>query len=203
MTRRSTSARATASGAPLYQLKVTLLGARPPIWRQVVVPASIRLDRLHFVLQTVMGRTNSHMHQFITGTSRTRTYFGAASSDAGNDDGPALEDERAHALADLAPGPKQRFFYEYDFGDSWEHEIVVEKLLPPAPAARGAVCVAGAGACPPEDCGGLDGYYDLLEILADRKHPDHAEMKSWAGGLLDPAHFDLAAVNRGLSRCRV
>lgn len=71
------------------------------------------------------------------------------------------------------------------------------------PAARGAVCVAEAGACPPEDCGGLEGYYDQPESLADPEHADHPEMKGRAGGLIDPAHFDLAAVNRDLSRCRV
>src|SRR5438093_2192361 len=108
--------------------------------------------------------------------------------------------EKRYKVADLAPAAKKKFIYEYDFGDGWQHEVVVEKVLPPDPAFKHTTCLAGANACPPDDCGGIPGYYDLLETLENPKHPDHADMKEWIGGEWDAARFDLEGTNRMLKR---
>ena len=109
------------------------------------------------------------------------------------------EDEEDILISKIANmGRKVRFTYEYDFGDSWEHEIVLEKTLEPELKVKYPRCVEGARACPPEDVGGVSGYADFLEAIADPKHPDHREMKEWIGGKFDPEKFDLKAVNREL-----
>jgi hypothetical protein len=114
--------------------------------------------------------------------------------------GGEMLNEQRYQLADLAPAAKAKFTYEYDFGDGWQHDLVVEKVLPPDPALKHPVCLGGANACPPDDCGGIPGYYDLLATLANPKHPEHADMKAWIGGAWDAAQFDLAATNALLKR---
>ncbi|HZB50435.1 MAG TPA: plasmid pRiA4b ORF-3 family protein, partial [Mycobacteriales bacterium] len=113
--------------------------------------------------------------------------------------GGAPADERRTRLSDLVGAPGDRLRYEYDFGDSWEHDIVVEKVLP-GERSTAAVCVGGRRAGPPEDCGGVWGYAELCEIMADPTHPEHAERAEWIGGRLDPARFDAEEVNRLLQR---
>ena len=184
-------------GVTLYQLKITLKRSDPPIWRRIVVRSDIPLNRLHGVIQRVMGWTDSHLHHFFVG----RTFYGTPDPDM-MDFGPRTLNEKRYTVAHLAPVAKKKFVYEYDFGDSWEHEIVVEKVLPPDPAFRHPVCLAGANACPPEDCGGLGSYYDLLEVLSDPKHPEHTDIKEWLGYDLDPARFDLESVNAMLNRLK-
>ena len=119
----------------------------------------------------------------------------------GFDDNGILNEKR-HTLADLAPAAKKKSIYEYDFGDSWEHEVVVEKILPPDAAFKHPLCLAGANACPPEDCGGIGGYYNMLETLADPKHADYEDLKRWIGGAWDPARFDLGEINSSLKRLK-
>lgn len=182
---------------PLYQLKITLKWSKPPIWRRVVVRANMPLDRLHQVIQNVMGWTNSHLHQFMLG----RAYYGTPDSDSAAM-GMEIMNEKRYTVADLASVAKKKFIYEYDLGDGWQHEVVLEKILPPDSAFKHPVCVAGANACPPEDCGGIPGYYRLLEILADPKHPEHQEMKEWVGEKLDPERFDLNSANSGLKQLK-
>ncbi len=189
------------SGVLLYQLKITLKWSKPPIWRRVVVRADMRLDRLHGVIQIVMGWTDSHLHQFIASAGFVRTYYGNTNPEFG-DMGSETLSEKRYTVADLAPATKRKFIYEYDFGDGWQHDVVAEKILPPDPSFKHAVCLAGANACPPEDCGGIGGYYNLLEVMADPKHPGHAEMKEWIGGGLDAAEFDLNGVNAVLKRLK-
>jgi hypothetical protein len=186
-----------AAGVPLYQLKLTLRGSKPPIWRRVVVRADMKLDRLHRVIQVAMGWMDCHLHQFRIG----RVCYGVPDPE-GADWGPEMLNEKRYAVADLAPAPKQKFTYDYDFGDSWEHEVRVEKILPPDPEFKHPLCLAGANACPPEDCGGVWGYADLLATLADPKHEQHAEMKEWVGGPLDPARFSVEAANASLKRLK-
>ncbi|MFL5804284.1 MAG: plasmid pRiA4b ORF-3 family protein [Roseiflexaceae bacterium] len=178
----------------IYQLKVTLKGIRPPIWRRILLEPDTRLDRLHHILQDVMGWYDAHLHQFSVG----RTLYGVPDSDF--DFGPEVEDETQVALGQVAPRAKSKLTYEYDFGDGWEHELLVEKVLPADPAARYPICVAGARACPPEDCGGVWGYADLLETIQNPDHPEHEEMLEWLGGEFDPEAFDLDAINRQLKR---
>ena len=190
-----------AGGIPLYQLKITLRRSKPPIWRRVVVRADLRLDRLHTVIQIAMGWTNSHLHQFSASPGFALTFYGTPDPECAGMGSEALNEKR-HTVADVAPAAKRKFGYEYDFGDSWEHQIAVERILPPDPAFKHPVCLAGANACPPEDCGGIWGYYNLLGILADPKHPEHEEMKGWMGGEYDPAAFDLNSINSVLKQIK-
>jgi hypothetical protein len=183
-------------GTPLNQLKITLRYSEPPIWRRVIVRADMTLDRFHWVIQTAMGWTNSHLHQFLVG----RTCYGVP--DREFDDLGEMLNEKRYTVADLAPTAKQKFIYEYDFGDSWEHEVRVEKVLPPDPAFKHPVCLAGAHACPPDDCGGIHGYYEMLEALADPKHERHEEMLEWIGGEWDAGRFDLEDINARLKRLK-
>jgi len=187
----------TGGGTPLYQLKITLRDCKPPIWRRIVVRADMKLDRLHRVIQTAMGWSDCHLHQFVVG----RVFYGVPDRER-DDFGTETLNEKQYTVADLAPMPKKKFIYEYDFGDSWEHEILVEKALPPDAAFKHPVCLAGANASPPEDCGGIPGYYDLLAALADPKHEQHEEMKEWVGGAWDSTRFSLEDANAGLKRIK-
>lgn len=194
-----TASAATSDSVSLYQLKVTLKWSEPPIWRRIMVRSDMPLYRLHKVIQIVMGWHDYHLHHFFVG----RTFYGAPDSDPDMMGfGPPTLNEKHYTVADLAPAAKRSFVYEYDFGDGWEHKIVAEKILPPDPAFKHPVCLAGANACPPEDCGGIAGYYDLLEILANSRHAEHATMKEWLGYDLDPTRFDLSETNNVLSRLK-
>ena len=182
----------------VVQFKVTLRGARPPIWRRVQVPATFSLEGFHYVIQAAMGWENCHLHQFLVGG----VYYSALSPGGlaieWNDE---MEDERAVTLGDLVRREGQKFLYEYDFGDGWRHDVLVEKLLDAEEGVRYPVCTGGKRACPPEDCGGVWGYESLLEALADPDDPDHEDMAEWAGEI-DPEAFDLDAVNQRLERLR-
>lgn len=182
-----------ARGVPLYQLKIALQWSKPPIWRRVLVRSDMKLNRLHDAIQTVMPWTNSHLHQFVLG----RVCYGTSDPELADMGGETL-DERRYTVADLAPGAKKKFIYEYDFGDGWVHEVTVEKVLPPDASFKHPACLGGANACPPDDCGGIPGYEHLLEVLADPRHPEHGEMKEWLGGEWDAAQFDVDAANQAL-----
>lgn len=188
--------------AAIYHLKVVLQGSRPPIWRMLQVPGDANLGWLHAVLQVAMGWTNSHLHHFLTREARY------SDPRLGEDEGFGGEpdrDEAGAALAQVAPEEGARFHYEYDFGDSWEHEITVAKILPPesaGAAGAAAVCLDGARACPPEDCGGIPGYAELLQALANPNHPEHGSMKEWLGRPFDAEAFDVAKTNRWLRKLK-
>ena len=186
--------RSGAKPASIHQLKVTLLGSKPPIWRRIAVPSDYTLGEVHDALQLAMGWHNAHLHDF--------TIDGATYGDPVQLQELGGEDEWAATLARVAPRAKSRLRYMYDFGDSWEHDIVVEQVGPPAPDMSYPMCLAGKRACPPEDCGGVWGYADLLETLADPASPEHDDMLDWLGGPIDPETFDLETVNQRLARMR-
>jgi len=191
---------AAKPAAPSYQLKVVLVGAQPPIWRRLQVPGNANLGWLHAVLQLAMGWTNSHLHHFLTHEAR---YTDPRQMDDLDSGGEPDRNEVKATLMQIAPDQGAQFGYEYDFGDSWEHEITVEKILPPNPAAgTTAHCLEGARACPPEDCGGIWGYANLLKILKNRKHAEHTQMMEWIGGSFDAETFDSAKVNRWLQKLK-
>jgi len=176
-----------------YLLKVTLKDMPKLIWRRFVVPSNMSLDGLHEVLQVVMGWDNSHLHVFIVG--KQRYYPTMTLSDDFPDDLP----EEDFTLADVAGRKGTKIRYEYDFGDGWEHEIVVENTDYSNPDWPYPVyCMEGVRACPPEDCGGVGGYANFCDAMADKKHPEHHELKEWYGDKFDPDHFDLAEVNKVL-----
>ena len=178
----------------IYQIKVTLRGSKPPIWRRIQVAGDTNLGKLHRIIQEVMGWYNSHLHEFIIDGE----HYGEPSPDDFFD----VEDENKFKLSRVVFGEKSRLVYEYDFGDSWEHVLLVEKILPPEPGVRYPICLKGKRACPPEDCGGIWGYESLLEIIRDPEDSEHEEMLEWLGGEFDPEEFDLDGVNKGLERLR-
>jgi hypothetical protein len=177
----------------IYQIKVTLRHVAPPVWRRIEVPADIKLDKLHRILQTVMGWTDSHMHAFRVGMVQ----YGTASREFPD----MFKNERTVRLDQLVTVGK-KLIYEYDFGDGWEHELKIEKVPTPEPGMRYPRCTAGKRACPPDDCGGPWGYEHLLEVLRDPKHEEHEEMREWIGGDFDSEAFDLDDVNQMLRHMR-
>jgi hypothetical protein len=180
--------------APIYQLKVTLHDSKPPIWRRIQVPGDISLAKLHRILQVALGWTDAHLHEFRVGG----TAYGVPDREFGMD----VKNEKTVRLQQVAPGEKARFTYTYDFGDDWEHDILVEKILPPDPATYYPRALAGARACPPEDSGGIWSYPELLEALRDPEHPEHEEMLEWVGEDFDPEDFDLEDIDAALRRMR-
>jgi hypothetical protein len=178
----------------IYQVKVTLDGIRPPIWRRILVTSDTALNKLHRILQVVMGWDDYHLHQFII----NGIYYGIHDPDLMFD----LKDEEKMKLDMVVLQKQKKFIYEYDFGDSWYHNIMIEKILPPDTKKHYPVCIKGKRACPPEDCGGEGGYYYFLEAIQDPEHPEHEEMLEWEGGSFDPEAFDIDGVNRILKKIR-
>jgi len=188
--------RHTAPGAgrgtgAVLQLKISLTGTRPPIWRRILVPEGLSLSELHDVIQAVMGWTDSHLHDFQWRGRR----FGVPDPEL---DWDQVIDEDTVTLKKLGLSVKARLKYLYDFGDGWEHVLTVEQVLA-AEERQTPVCLNGARSCPPEDCGGVWGYANLLNILQDPTHKEYAEWKAWLPEDFDPERFDLAEVNSGLS----
>jgi hypothetical protein len=201
--RPSTTAGAASRGARgnrppvpknVHRLKVTLRGTRPPIWRRFEVPSDITLARLHTVIQVGFGWEDSHLWMFETPAGRYGSYD------------PELEIRSAanKKLSAVADWPGDKIRYEYDFGDGWEHDVVVEAVQPAGPGVAYPRCTAGKRAGPPEDCGGVFGYYELLNILANPRHENHAQMLSWLGlesaAEFDPHTFDPGAANGALAK---
>lgn len=183
---------AKAQPSHIYQIKITLRGARPPIWRRIQVPDNFTLAKLHRAIQVVMGWENYHLHAF--------TFDGLEYGDPDRELG--IRSDQRVKLSQLGLQEKSRMRYEYDFGDSWEHELLVEKVLLPEPAVIYPRCVAGKRSCPPEDVGGIWGYAEFQEAIGDPAHPSHEELLEWVGGEFDPEAFDIEAANIALSRLR-
>jgi hypothetical protein len=187
--------RPAASGgvAAVHRVKITLRGAKPPIWRRLEVPSGITLLRLHHAVQAAFGWSEEHLWVFETPYGD----YGNADRELG------YRSASSAKLADVAALTGDRIRYTYDFGDDWAHDILVEDLLPAEPGVAYPRCTAGRRACPPEDCGGIWGYQDLLETLADPGNVEHAELLEWLGldaaSEFDPGHFDLGEVNEALS----
>ncbi|HUO01275.1 MAG TPA: plasmid pRiA4b ORF-3 family protein [Rhizomicrobium sp.] len=178
------------------RLKITLTDTEPSIWRRVEVPVSITLKDLHAVIQAAMGWENYHLYQFLVGRE---TVNGPGFEDVGFSGRRNLTAGRV-TLDDLITSNTKRFGYLYDMGDSWEHELRIEKVLP-ADATTAYPCfLDGAGKCPPEDIGGLPGFYNFLEAIEDPDHPDHEELFDWYGGPFNPADVDNDAIKKRLAR---
>jgi len=178
----------------IFQIKITLKGiSKPPVWRRILVFPGIRLDQFHDTIQAAMRWLDYHMHLFSTETGE----YGSADPELGH------RDDGRITLARVLGEPGDRLIYTYDFGDDWDHDVVLEQELPTEPGARYPRCVAGKGACPPEDCGGPWGYADLRALLADPTADGHDEMLEWLGvasaAEFDPAAFDVDAVNESLA----
>lgn len=176
-----------------YQIKITLQGSKPSIWRRVVIPSDLSLPDFHKVIQTTMGWTNSHLHQFV----KNRTYYSPKMEDESlwdEEDDDDL-DYSKYKVSDLLRKTKDKVKYEYDFGDDWVHVIVLEKIIDESMDINDVTCLAGENSCPPEDCGGLWGYYNMLEILKDTDHEEYEEYIDWLSDEFNPTYFDIEEVN--------
>jgi len=174
--------------AAIYRIKIILQDTDPAIWRRIETP-DVTLAKLHELIQTAMGWTNSHLHQFEIADVR---YTDPRLMTGDFDDFGAL-DYSGIRISDLVSkhGAKLRMGYEYDFGDGWEHAIVLEKVTPSEPGAKYPRCIAGERACPPEDVGGVYGFADYVEAITNPNHSQYRELLEW-NGPFDPAQFDAA-----------
>ncbi|MDG4766965.1 plasmid pRiA4b ORF-3 family protein [Solwaraspora sp. WMMD406] len=175
----------------IFRLKVTLTDVTPSVWRRLLVPGGYTLDRVHRVIQHAMGWHDCHLHSFeIDGAQ-----YGVP-----DPDGELLLRDELDVRLDVVAGKGARLRYTYDFGDWWEHDVVVEDVSLAEPDVRYPLCLDGAGGCPPEDVGGAYGYAEFLAAVADPAHPRHADMIAWAGPRFDPHTFDPARVTTLLRR---
>ena len=176
----------------IYSLKVTLDESQPEVWRKILVPGKFNLEKLHFVIQIVMGWENSHLHEFEI---KGKRYINPDDDPDGMEGFPPSFSEKKVKIAEVL-NPSDSFKYLYDFGDGWAHTIFVEELNSPNDIFNYPLCVSGANACPPEDCGGIYGYENLLKNLKDKKLEEHNSSMRWIGGQFDPHSFDANRVNR-------
>ena len=174
----------------VYALKVTLLDTSPPVWRSILVPRDITLDNLHRTLQTVMGWTNSHLHHFVRLSPRLLDPRAGVGSKIAN--------EKRTRLGEVIGTVGARLWYEYDFGDGWRHEILLEEVLLGDETFQ-QICVAGKRSCPPEDCGGPQGSAELLQALQNANHSSHDEACEWLGDFV-PESFSVDQIIKRLRR---
>jgi len=193
---RKVPLRAVKTDTPIYQLRIELLDLEPPIWRRILVPATIKLPKLHVVLLWTMGWAGGHLHEFIIG----HDHYGIP--EPHYDTPPVIQREDRITLG-AALGTRKAFTYLYDYGDGWEHRVTVEKILPPDPAMKSPRCLDGAHACPPEDVGGPPGYIEFLEAINDPAHDEHDSMLEWCGGSFDPIAFRLDDIDDRLRQIKL
>lgn len=176
------------------RMTVTLKGIIPPIWRQLDVPAWVTLAKLHELLQAAPGWTNSHLHVFEVGDERIAVPFELEQLA----DGSITRSARLVTLGDVIDRGFRRSGYLYDLGDSWRHSIDIDDVRDEADGGGWARCLGGARSCPPEDCGGVEGYARLLDLLFDPHHPEFDDARRWVGRF-EPDRFDIREVNAALS----
>ncbi len=179
----------------VFQFKITLKGIKPPIWRRIQVPETYTFWDLHVAIQDAMGWDDCHLHEFelvnqLTGLKQS---IGSQDEDFDREVLPELKQK----LVDFFSMENRSADYTYDFGDNWEHKIQLEKILPREEGVTYPICIKGKRACPPEDCGGIWGYAELLEILGNPNHDEYEEMLEWLGGEFDPEHFDVEEISFG------
>ena len=174
----------------IFELEIVLAEVQPLVRRRVQVPGEVELAVLHEVVQSAMGWTNSHLHEFEIAGRR----YGIPDPDWGSQE--IIDETRGKLFRLVKQG--DRFGYLYDFGDNWAHTLAVDKVIAAEPGVRYPRCIAGQGACPPEDVGGPWGYEEFQAGIGDPSHPEHDERLEWAGGTFDPHHFDLEKADRAI-----
>ena len=178
-----------SAGKTVVALKVTLRDVKPPVWRRLLLPGTMTLADLHEAIQAAMGWHGGHLHAFdVAG----RQYGDPRTIDD-------VADETKLTLNSLLKSGVARFTYTYDFGDNWEHQVLIEQPQPALDAGRYPACIAGRRNCPPEDCGGPWGYAELLAAIADPAHPEHADQRAWLGEDFDPEEFDVDAADADIA----
>lgn len=176
----------------VYQIQISLIGSKPKIWRRVLIQSDLLLSDFHKVIQTSMGWTNSHLHQFI----KDEIFYSERLPDDITREEMSNVDYVNMKVSDLLRKEEDRIIYEYDFGDGWNHDLILEKILPGDNELEFPICLAGKMNCPPEDCGGIRGYSDILEILKDTDHEEYESYIVWLGGKFNPAYFNIRKVNK-------
>jgi hypothetical protein len=180
-----------------YKLKVKLLNiSKSPIWRDILVHDDITFEELHHIIQMTMGWGSCHMHQFIVGNRRNGVYIGISEDELGSFDTDMDQLDHSEVLiSQYLKKVKDKCWYEYDFGDGWEHEVNLLEIVDVSKDQPIPFVLKGKGACPPEDCGGPWGYEELKETIKNPKAAGYEEMIEWVGDDFDPNHFDLEAAN--------
>jgi hypothetical protein len=180
----------------LYQIKIELEDIKPPVWRRVVIPSDMLLSDFHKVIQTTMGWYNSHLHQF----EKDDTFYLPRMKDDWTWEEMNNVDYKGRKVSGLLRKVNDEIIYEYDFGDSWQHTILLEKITDNTRGRKIPLCLEGERSCPPEDCGGTWGYEHLLKVIKDPTHEEHEDMLAWLGEAFDPEFFSVDDVNLLLKR---
>lgn len=180
-------------GPSVHTLRISLLHVEPTVWRRFVLPSETKLPKFNRMLEAVMGWEGYHLHMFEVADLRI-----GQPDDFSTD----IIDERHLVLEQLLSRVGSQLQWSYDFGDGWEHDVVVEAIEAPSPDVRYPTCTAGERACPPEDCGGVWGYEELRVALADPAHAEHEHLRDWAGAGFDPDAFDQMAATARVRQVR-
>lgn len=178
----------------IYQLKITLQGIAPPVWRRIQVQGGVSLNKLHRIFQATIGWENRHLYEFIVGNF----HFGEHHPEYSYE----MKSDNAAKLYQVVTSAGAKFTYVYDFSARWEHELLVENIMTSAMGLRYSLCLAGERASPPEDCASVGGYANFLEAIRDPGHKEHEALRDWIGDAFDPESFDLNAVNERLKGIR-
>ena len=157
------------------QIRLSLEGIQPEVWRRLIVPWTWHLGELHLAIQAAFNWYDYHLHEFLIGGLR---YGDPDHDEGGFPDSARLFDEKEVRLLDFGRDPQMVFTYIYDFGDNWQHRVEIEKLLALDPLPKSGTCSGGARARPPEDVGGVSGYEEFLAVMADKDDPEHASLRS-------------------------
>jgi pRiA4b ORF-3-like protein len=186
----------------IIQLKITIRDSKPAIWRRVEVDGDNTFYQLHEIIQALFGWFDDHLKEFEIGRKRIIINDGMMDENEYDEaNGFDVFDSSEIKLKDFLKTINQKLTYTYDFGDNWEHIIVVEKFLTKELGKNYPLCTKGKGRGPEEDCGGVWGYEELCEILSDKNHPEHEERMEWMGleeGEFDPEYFNLEELNDDL-----
>ncbi len=204
----ATSASSAKHQPQVYLLRIELCHLDPVIYREVLVDSSMTLAKLHLVIQAAMGWDNCHMYGFARcsgkGGKAKAGYWGASAQDRFDPPGENLFDsdavasDRATLVGDVLQKPKDMLFYMYDFGDDWEHLITLQSMAPahePLP-----ILVKAEHACPPEDCGGMGGFINMIQAFVNPKHPEHEDVREWLGKDFEPGALDFEALQKNVAR---
>ncbi len=178
----------------VYQFKITLRGSKPPIWRRIQVPETYSFWDLHVAIQDAMGWADCHLHGF-----EIINPLNGLSQSIGIPDDDSMWSTSTQAgwkkrIVEYFLDETSKAYYTYDYGDNWEHIVKLEKIVPREPGVKYPICITGRRACPPEDCGGIWGYEELLEIIKDPNSEEYESMMEWLGDKIDPGHFDAKEV---------
>jgi len=181
----------------IYQFKITLKGGKPTIWRRFQILNSSNFQVLHQVIQTVMGWADYHLFEFIIDD-----YIHIADSEMIDDEFEEIIDFKIIKIGDYIIEKGDKLLYIYDFGDGWHHQIILEKIFPFNKSFKHPICLGGKRACPPEDSGGIGGYYWNLRVMKDPNNPDHEHIKEWMGDF-DTEYFDIEDTNNALKKIKL